>query len=115
MIHDLSSPAQCSVNDGINKEDFSLHYVIIDSAISAILDHSKGAYLSKVDIKLAFHICPVRKADWLLLGIQWNGEYYFEKVLLFGPRSSPALFSLVADVVEWILTHKFSIQLYCST
>ena len=37
LIHHLSSPSGRSVNDGIPKADFSLHYVTIDNAISAIL------------------------------------------------------------------------------
>ena len=67
LIHHLSSPLGRSVNDGIPKDDFSLHYVTIDDAISAILAAGRGCYLSKVDIKSAFRICPVRPADWPLL------------------------------------------------
>ena len=109
LIHHLSSPSGRSVNDGIPKADFSLHYVTIDNAISAILAAGRGCYLSKVDIKSAFRICPVRPADWPLLGIHWQGKYYFERALPFGLRSSPAIFNSVADAVEWILINKFSI------
>ena len=110
LIHHLSAPLGYSVNDGINKEEFSLHYVTIDNAISAVLAHGQGCFISKIDIKSAFCICPVRKADWPLLGIKWRDKFYFERILPFGLHSSPVIFNSVADAVEWILKHKFSIQ-----
>ena len=108
-IHHLSAPFGQSVNDGISREDFSLQYVTVDHAISLIVQHGPGAYLSKVDIKSAFRTCPVRREDWPLLGIEWEGRYYFERVLPFGLRSSPFIFNTVADAVEWILRNKFSL------
>lgn len=108
-IHHLSAPAGDSVNDGIAPDEYSLHYVTLDDAIALILKHGPGAYLSKVDVKSAFRICPVRRQDWPLLGIHWQGQFYFDRVLPFGLRSSPYIFNSVADAVQWILTHKFSI------
>ena len=60
------------MNDGIRKEDFSLHYATINNAITSILQYGKGAYLSKVNIKSAFRIRPIHKEDWPLLGIKWR-------------------------------------------
>ena len=85
-------------------------FVTIDNAISAILAHGQGCFISKIDIKSAFCICPVWKANWPLLGIKWRDKFYFVCVLPFGLRSSPAIFNSAADAVEWILKHKFSIQ-----
>ena len=96
-----------SVNDGISSEEFSLQYVTVDNAISLITQHGPGAYLAKVDVKSAFRTCPVRREDWSLLGIEWDGKYYFERVLPFGLRSSPFIFNTVADALEWILQNKF--------
>ena len=106
LIHHLSSPSGRSINDGIPKADFSLHYVTIDNAISAILAAGRGCYLSKVDIKSEFRICPVRPAGWPLLGIHWQRKYYFECALPFGLCSGPALFNSEADAVEWIFVNK---------
>ena len=79
----------------------------VDNAISLITQHGPGAYLAKVDVKSAFRTCPVRREDWSLLGIEWDGKYYFERVLPFGLRSSPFIFNTVADALEWILQNKF--------
>ena len=66
--------------------------------------------MAKVDLKNAFQLCPVRKEDWHLLGIRWRGRYYVDKCLPFGLRSAPYLFNLVAEALEWILMHYFSIK-----
>ena len=56
-----------------------------------------------MDWKHAFRLCPVRREDWDLLRVYWDGQYYFDKRLLFGICSSPELFNQVADAFEWIL------------
>ena len=59
-----------------------------------------------MDLKHAFRLCPVRRADWDLLGDHWAGQYCIDKRLPFGLRSSPALFHKVADAFEWILLNE---------
>ena len=110
MIHHLSSPHGNSVNDRIPSEPFSLHYVSIDAAINLIMPSAKPVYLSKLDVKSAFRQIPVREEDQPLLGIKWQGQFYYEKVLPFGLRSSPAIFDAVASAIEWIMQHQFSIH-----
>ncbi|XP_065177334.1 uncharacterized protein LOC135807904 [Sycon ciliatum] len=103
LIHDLSSPTGRSVNDGISRESFSLEYDTVDSAISYIMKLGRGCYLTKVDIRNAFRLCPVAPSDWHLLGISWDGRYYFEKVLPFGLRSAPYIFDKFASALHWVL------------
>ena len=43
----------------------------------------------------------------------WNGQYYFDKVLPFGPRSAPYIFNQFSDAIEWILLNKCSISFVC--
>ena len=105
VIHDLSAPEGHSVNDAIPHEQFSLHYDSVDTAITAIMKHGKGSLLCKIDIRNAFRLCPVAPDDWHLLGIEWNGLYYHEKVLPFGLRSSPFIFNQFAVSLNWILTN----------
>lgn len=52
----------------------------------------KEAFMSKIDIKHAFRICPVHLDDWPLLVYWWNGKFYVDVVLLFGGRSSPLIY-----------------------
>ena len=109
VIHHLSAPENNSVNDFISREEYSLQYIRIDDAIAHILAIGPGALLTKLDIRNAFRLIPVHPDDWHLLGIHWQEEFYFEKVLPFGLRSSPFIFDKVATTIEWIIRVHFKI------
>ena len=51
-------------------------------------------------------LCPVHPDDWLLLGYCWQGRYFFDLYLPFGSRSSPCIFNMFADALQWILVRK---------
>eukprot|EP00731_Ephydatia_muelleri_P028107 Em0019g980a len=70
MILHLSAPYGASVNDGISKEEFSLHYSSVDNAVKLLHSYGKGAIMAKVDLKAAFRMVPVRAADWGLIGVE---------------------------------------------
>ena len=54
IIMDLSQPISDSVNDNINKEEFSLHYATVDDAVKMINQLGQHTQLAKVDIQHAF-------------------------------------------------------------
>ena len=93
MIMQLSAPAGRSVNDGIHPDDFSLHCSSVDDAVAILLHLGKGALMAKIDLKSAFRMIPVHRADWDLLGMHWRGQYYVDTCLPFGLRSAPFLFN----------------------
>ena len=62
--------------------------------------------MGKMDLKNAFHLMPVR---WHLLAIHWEGQWYLDKCLPFGLRSSPALFNELAEALVWILRHRYAV------
>ena len=64
-----------------------------------------ASMLAKIDVKHAFRLCPVRKADWPLLCYFWLGAYFVDTRLPFGSRSSPAIFNNFADLLAWVLIH----------
>ena len=103
LILDLSSPSGASVNDGISKDLCSMHYATLDEALAVIVDLGPGALLAKIDIKEACRNIPVHPDDRPLLGMAWGGRTYIDCQLPFGLRSAPLLFSVVADVLEWIV------------
>ena len=109
LIMHLSHPQGHSVNDGIAIDEFSLRYISIDSASDTIMTLGKGCHLAKVDIKSAFRLCPVRSADWPLLGFKWQNEFYYDRVLPFGLRSAPYIFNCFAEALCWVLIHNHSI------
>ena len=114
-IFHLSYPksGSTSINSGISKEDFSLQYVTIDDAIEGIKRFGPGSFLAKTDIESAFRLIPVHPDDYELLGMKWEGKYYYDKVLPFGLRSAPAIFNQLSDALEWILLNKCNISFVC--
>lgn len=109
-IFHLSYPKSgVSINSCIDKEEFSLTYVTIDNAIQSIQSLGRGTLMCKTDIESAFRLFPVHPDDYDLLGMQWDGSYYFDKVLPFGLRSAPFLFNQLSDSIEWILKEKCAI------
>lgn len=106
LIIDLFSPEGGSINDGISREMCSLSYLSIDSIVDCILKLGKGALMAKVDIKQAYRNIPVHPKDHYLLGVRWKGELHTDKVLPFGLRSAPIIFSAMADALQWIVQQR---------
>ena len=106
IIMDLSSPHGSSINDFIPKDDYTtsrLHYASFDEAPTLVAHYGQKAFMAKLDIKHALHLCPVRVEDCEPLGIHWQGKFYIYPSLPFGLRSSPYLFNRLADTFEWLL------------
>ena len=102
-----------SINASISKDDISLQYVTIDTAIQGIKRFGPGCFLAKTDIESAFQLIPVHPDDYELVGMYWEGKYYYDKVLPFGLRSAPYLFNQLSDTIEWILQNKCMISFVC--
>ena len=105
LILDLSSPRGEAVNEGIDRQEFSVTYSQFDDAIDIVHALGRGAYMAKIDIRHMFCICQVRKAQWLLLCYWWQGAFFVDTRLLFGLRSSPYIFTALAELLLWILIH----------
>lgn len=106
LIVDLSSPAGFSINDGISHEFSSMKYTSLDHLTYLVNSVGRGALLVKADIKEAYRMIPIHPHDQHLLGIKWNDSYYVDRMLPFGLRSAPKIFSAVADGLQWILTQR---------
>ncbi len=106
IIHDLSYPPNHSVNDGINREDFSLTYASVDDAVT-LLGKYQNPWMCKLDLANAYMSVKVRPDDVPLLGFSWpdyQGKLlrYCMSILPFGLRSSPFLFNRYADAILYI-------------
>ena len=106
FICHLSAPHGSSINDYIDPESFSLTYCSVDDAYAIVNALGTGALMSKIDLKNAFRLIPVRPNDWNLLGMQWRGKFYIDTFLPFGLRSAPFLFNQLSTAIHWILQHK---------
>ena len=114
LIVDLSAPhdneIHQSLNDLVDKDEFSLSYVKVGTAIKIIQEKGQGSWLCKADIKDAFKLVPIKENLWPYYGIKWNNKYYFYTRLVFGSRSSPKIFDTLSEAVCWILQNNYSIE-----
>ena len=110
LIVDLSSPYGSSVNDGIDPDEFSMHYIHMDQIINMMAQHGPGALMAKFNVELAYRNIAVHPGDGYLLGMKWCGQLFVALALPFGLRSASYIFNLVADLVEWIIRNKYSVE-----
>ena len=110
LVMDLSQPKGMSINEFINKDDYSVQYTHFDVATDLVRQQGVGTYMSKVDIKHAFRLLPVRPDDWPLLGYCWEGQYFVDTRLPFGLRSSPAIFNQFANLVCWVIKFFYALS-----
>lgn len=114
LIVDLSAPHEDpenpSLNELIDKEEFSLHYVSIDDAIRTIKKLGVNCWLMKTDITDAFKVMPLAPELWPYHGIKWNDRYYFFNRLVFGCRSSPKIFDTLSQAICWIAKNNYHIE-----
>lgn len=101
LIQHLSYPHENSVNSGIPVDFSSVRYASIQDAIVFVKRLGVGCYLAKTDIKSAFRIIPIHPEDYPLLGMKWQGNYYFDRCLPMGCRSSCAIFERFSTALEW--------------
>ena len=101
-IYHLSYQEGDSINDHIPKDPYALQYVRVDDAIRILQSLGPGSFMAKTDLNSAFRLIPIHPADWHLLGIYWQSQYYVDLYLPFGLRSAPFLFNLLSEALEWI-------------
>ena len=110
LILDLSSPRGEEVNEGIDREEFSVTYSHFDDAVDIVRDLGAGSHMAKIDIKHAFRICSVKKAQWPLICYTRQDAFFVDTRLPFGSPSSPYIFNTLADLLMWILVYVAGIQ-----
>jgi hypothetical protein len=110
LILDLSSPDSHSVNDGIPPELYSLWYIRVDDAIAALVRLGPGALMAKFDVEAAYRNIPIHPDELFLLGMTWRDQYFVDLTLPFGLRSAPFIFDSVANMVQWILQHRYQVR-----
>ena len=105
LIHHLSYPRGASVNDGIAPEHSAVSYSRIDDAVGLIKQCGRGCFLAKTDIESAFRIIPIHPGDYCLLGMCWEGQYYYDRCMPVGCSSSCKTFESFSTALEWIAKH----------
>ena len=102
LIHNLSYPTDKYINDYIPDEIKTVHYSSIDDAIDIILNVGTNVTMAKTDISNAFRIIPIHPHDHAILGIKFNGCFYFDQCLPMGCTSSCSIFEECSCALQWI-------------
>ena len=104
FVVDLSAPHDnpnnSSLNDLIDKQEYSLQYVNIDQALDIVKRLGLGSLMCKTDISDAFKLVPIHPSIWPFHAIKWEEKYYFYTRLVFGSRSSPKIFDALSRAVD---------------
>ena len=66
--------------------------------------------MAKTDIKSTFRIIPVHPLEYPLLSIKWDNEYYFDRCLAMGLKSSCAFFEKFSSSLEWLATQHLHVS-----
>ncbi|KAJ1128642.1 hypothetical protein NDU88_007017 [Pleurodeles waltl] len=103
LIHHLSYPKGSSMNDYLKEGTCSVCYASFDEAIDLVRAAGKGALMAKADIESAFRLLPVHPSSFHLLGMQWAGQYFYDKCMPMACAVSCSLFETFARFLEWAL------------
>ena len=107
LIHDLSYPANKSLNDFASKE-----YCEYENIADAIDCLKPGMWMAKCDLKWAYRSVPIKPEHYPLTGLQWtfHGQgsptTLFDTALPFGARKSPAHFNRVTKSIKRMMNRR---------
>ena len=97
------------MNDGISFDYTSVSYATVEDAIRLIKSVGQNCFLAKTDVKNAFPLIPIRPEDYDLLGISWQGLYYYDRCMPMGCSSSCRTFEMFSTALEWTAQKKLHI------
>ena len=106
LIHNLSQPAENSVNDFIDSKFCSVRYSSIDDAVRLVKRIGHAARLAKVDVKSAFRLLRVSPSDFDHLGFIFNNKYHYDKCLPVGASIICSLFEKFSTALHWFIEIK---------
>ena len=91
VILDLSHPDGASVNSGIPRDSYlgvpyKLSLPSAQDLRDLIIAQGQGCHLWSIDLQRGFRQLRVCPMDWPLLGIAWDGAYYFDTAVPLGIR-----------------------------
>ena len=99
IILNLSAPEGCSVNDGINIEEFPAVMSSTEAWLAVLNAAGRDCWMVKVDWQNAYKHLTVQAADTDLQWFMWGGKFFKELCLVFGASSSAGIFDALAKLV----------------
>ncbi len=100
VILNLSAPAGCSVNDGIDLREFPTKMSSTAAGIAVLNTAGRGCFMTKIDWADAYKHIAVSAADTELQWFEWLGRYFKELCLILVVRLVPG-FSTARGNLWW--------------
>lgn len=63
------------MNDGINPDEFMLHYIAFDQISCVVLQFGRGVLMAKFDVEVASWNIADHPSDSYLLGMRWHNQF----------------------------------------
>ena len=113
VVNNLSADdGDGSLNDGIDKPDFSMVYATVaDAMYAAVSFHARfgnSGRITKIDWSSAFRRLASHPDDYYLNCFVVDGVTYADAAICFGCRSSPWAFGQVAALCQWIYERRLA-------
>ena len=107
LLHHLAYPYNISsYNYNIDRSYTTVKYQSLHDAVQLIHHQYPIAYLAKSDIADAFRL-PVSPSHYHLLGFQFDGMYYYEKMLSMGAAPSCHILKAFSSALQLIFQTKY--------
>ena len=110
LIHDLSKPAGCSVNENIPDNLKTVYYCTVMQVAEFLKTEQElgqnSYHMAKVDLKDAYRCCPIHKEDWRYLGMQFEDKFLIDTCLPMGLGTSCKIFQSISDSLCWIFRNE---------
>lgn len=108
VIVDLSAPKGNSINGGTPKDFFldqeqELHFPTVDSLVQIIREKGVGCKLFKIDRKSAYKFESIDPGDIHLMGMVFEGQFYFDTTLVMGARHAAGCCHRTSEAFIFIL------------
>ena len=105
VIMDLSFTPGQSVNDKIEKgtylgKECELTYPSVDALVELVKKNGEGCLMMKRDLKRAYKQIQTDPADWNLLGLIWNKQWYFDTTMPMGLWSSAMCCQRITNAIR---------------
>lgn len=108
VIHHLSAPRKhVSVNSLVHPALSTVTYITFKDIAEFVFELGKGSFLWKIDLKAAYRHLAIHTDDLKYFGMKWDNLYLVDAFLGFGCSSSPLIFTIWADTIQFYVIDRF--------
>ena len=95
-----------SINDLLCEYMKTVQYVQFREVVSLVNNVGRGGYIFLIDAEDAYYRVPIQEEDWKYMGISWANKFWVFQSLQMGCSSSPKIYTIFADAVEYICVNE---------